>query len=142
MSEQMRSIKLLSDPTFGQYGEIISYNEGNPAGFQIILSEPLATGWRIAVKKTTDRKLIELGRHPDSRESFEPVEGITLIAVALPETPEAVDIFLLDQPVCLYKNIWHNTFCLSEKSYLKITENNQVSSEIHVLRQNLKIVVV
>jgi ureidoglycolate hydrolase len=127
---------------FKQYGELISFDEQQPEPFQVVLGEAKAVGWRIAIKKTTAKELVELGRHPDSRESFEPMQGITLLCVAPAENPEVVEVFLLDQPVCLFKNIWHNTICLSVCSYLKITENYNVGSDTYQMKQKLAIGVV
>lgn len=138
----MTTIKTLTEQSFKQYGELISFNEQQPEAFQVILGEAAAAGWRIAIKKTVAKELVDLGRHPDSRESFEPLQGVTLLGVAPAGNPEAVEVFLLDQPVCLFKNIWHNTICLSACSYLKITENYNVASETYQMKQQLTIGVV
>jgi ureidoglycolate hydrolase len=133
----MIPIKILTGEDFGQYGTIIGYDEADSHPFQVVLSEPEAIGWRIAVKQTVDRELAELGRHPDSRESFEPMQGVTLLCVAPPENPEAVAVFMLDRSVCLFKNVWHNTVTLSAASLIKVTENNRVGSENYLMKTKL-----
>ena len=138
----MIQIKALTEESFKQYGEIIRYNENKPELFQVILGEEKADGWRIAMKKTIAKELVNVGRHPDSRESFEPVQGVSLICVAPSDNPEALEVFLLDQPVCLYKNIWHNTISISDSSYIKITENYKVGSENYTLKQKTRIAMV
>jgi hypothetical protein len=36
---------------------------------------------------------------------------------------------MLDRPILLHANIWHNVLTLSEESVIKITENEEVDSE-------------
>ncbi len=67
---------------------------------------------------------------------------MTLLCVSLPETPEEYDIFLLDKPVCILKNIWHATMTLSEYSLVKIYENSEVDAEEYELGDDLLHVVV
>ena len=126
-------IKNLSKDTFQPYGYIIEHDEANVNSFQVILTEKAAVGWRIAVSKITQRSISTLARHPGTMESFEPISGVTLLCVSLPETPEAYDIFLLDKPVCILQNTWHATMTLSEYSLVKICENNEVDSESYEL---------
>lgn len=129
-----KTIKTIKQSEFGKYGYIIQHDSNNSDNFQVILNENEATGWRIAVSKVTSRNISTFGKHPNSMESFEPVEGTTLIYVANSESPEDYEIFLLDKPVCLFKNIWHATCCLSEYSIVKITENLRVESQEYKLR--------
>ncbi len=124
-----KSIKNINRDTFKPYGFVIEQNSEDPKGFQIILTEAGKVGWRIAVSKLTKDVVLGMGKHPDSMESFEPVSGVTVLLVALPETPENFEVFLLDRPVCLFKNIWHATLTLSEYALVKITENLEVNSE-------------
>lgn len=124
----------ITSESFSQYGYIIEYDEKKQGSFQIVLREEGMVGWRIAVSRITARNVSKLGRHPNSMESFEPVEGVTLLCAAPAESPEDFEVFLLDKPVCLHKNIWHAVFCLSEYSIVKITENLEVESEAYNLK--------
>jgi len=97
--------------------------------------EPLikvnSRGWIWAIltfkNKTTD--YIEC--HPTSKESFEPVFGISLIILSVPEDPTKTETFLLDKPIMLNEGVWHNVITISDVSRVKITENNDVTSEYH-----------
>ncbi|HYH04194.1 MAG TPA: ureidoglycolate lyase [Bacillota bacterium] len=138
----MLQIQTLSPERFRPYGELICFNEQNMDQFQVVLTEEILTGWRIAVKKVTEREIIFLGKHPDSRESFEPLSGIALICVAPQESPEDMEVFLLDRPVCLHKNVWHTLISLSEVATVKITENNVVSSDGYKMKEKMGLAVV
>ena len=69
--------------------------------------------------------------HPFSKESFEPLKGITVLLVAEHETPEEYQAFVLDKPVCLKKGIWHQVLALTPEAQVKITENLEVASEFY-----------
>lgn len=135
------SIKHLSTDTFQPYGYIIAHDETLPQNFQIVLTENATVGWRLAVSKITRQSFTKISRHPNSMESFEPISGVTLLCVAPPDTPEQYEIFLLDQPVCLHKNIWHASLTLSTYSLVKICENNEVDSEEYELDGTVQVVV-
>ena len=130
------SIKNINSATFSQYGYIIRYDEGRNENFQVVLRENDAAGWRIAVSKITISHVCKLARHPNSMESVAPVNGVALLCVAPPETPECHEVFLLDKPVCLYKNVWHCAFTLSEFSLVKVCENVTVHSEEYNLKSS------
>lgn len=136
-----KPIKNITPAEFKTYGYVIEhdYKKDN---FQVVLTESDELGWRIAVSKITSKSVSRFGRHPNSMESFEPMEGTTCICVAGVETPEDYEIFLLDKPVCLFKNVWHAVFCLSEFSYIKITENAVVDSKEHILDESIRIIAV
>lgn len=136
---EIKNIRLHS---FTKYGYIIEYDHLGQSGFQKIAYETDAIGWRIGVLKVTAKNILQLSRHYNSMESFEPMEGVTLICLAELDNPEEYEIFLLDKAVCLYKNIWHNTLCLSESSMVKITENRDVDSDIYKLEREIRIGIV
>jgi ureidoglycolate hydrolase len=135
-------IKIITRESFSPYGYVIEHDAGNKENFQVILSESGQVGWRIAVSKVVDKSLKKIARHPTTMESFEPVSGVTMIVVAPPADPENYEVFLLDKPVCVYKNTWHATICLSDYSIVKICENNTVSSEFHEFGREIGIRVV
>ncbi len=124
-------IKNISKETFSRYGHVIEYDSSKKENFQVILNEFDAVGWRIAVNKIDAKSVSRIARHPNTMESFEPVTGVTLIIVAPPENVDNFEVFLLDRPVCVNKNVWHATICLSEYSIVKICENVTVESEFH-----------
>lgn len=133
------SLQNLTPEKFKKYGEIIAPNPVRGERFQVIIDEPVADGWRIAVSQVNRDSITKLGIHPNTRETFEPLTGISVIVVASYESPEEIEAFLLDQPVCLYKNVWHATVSLSEISYLKILENSHVEQEVYTLENALDI---
>lgn len=135
-------IKKISPETLAQYGYLIRHSADRDENFQVILCENDAVGWRIAVSKTSVSQVRKLARHPNSMESFEPISGVPLLCVALPEAPEDYEVFLLDQPVCLYRNIWHCLFTLSEFSVVKICENAVMQSEEYYLNSEIRIAVI
>ena len=134
-------IRILNRKAFEKYGYVIEYDRENGHSFQVILSEYNPVGWRIAVSKITGKSTSKMARHPGTMESFEPLDGITLLCVAPFENPEDVEFFLLEKPVCIYRNIWHATLCLSEYSIVKITENCIVDSEEYLFAREFSPVV-
>ena len=125
-------IKNLKQLDFAPFGEVLEYADTG-AGFQVKIIEQDASGWRIALLRTENKSIREIKCHVNSRESFEPVQGIAVLVVARHECPEDLEAFLLDRPVCLQKGIWHNTLALSDYALIKITENAEVGSQSHEL---------
>ena len=64
---------------FAPYGTVLELTESseNPV-FQIPVEVP-DSPWRIAILKILPRELEQIECHPDSRESFEPVNGWTVL---------------------------------------------------------------
>ena len=133
-----KKIKNITKESFEKYGYVISYDANKTERFQILLSEKNSVGWRMAVSKIIGKSISKISKHPDSMESFEPLDGVTLICVALPESPEEYEVFLLDKPVCLNQNIYHATLCLSDYSIVKITENLNVGTEEYKLSKEMQ----
>jgi ureidoglycolate hydrolase len=132
-------LKNLTAESFKPYGDIIQFDENDQGRFQVVIDEPDAKGWRIAVSFLRRGKIEKLGLHPNTRESFEPLKGISVLLVALEDTPQKIEAFLLDQPICIHKNVWHLTAALSAEAYLKITENAYVESREYCLETPLEI---
>ncbi|MCZ8512164.1 hypothetical protein O9H85_06930 [Paenibacillus filicis] len=132
-------LKNLTAESFKPYGDIIAFDENLQDRFQVIVNEPQTEGWRIAISRLTRGKINKLGLHPNTRESFEPLKGISVMLVAREETPQQLELFLLDRPVCIHRNIWHATAALSAEAYLKITENSFVQSREYELKVSLDI---
>ena len=81
------------------------------------------------------------GVSPASRESFEPLHGLTVLVVATHENPEEYEAFILDKPVCLKKGIWHQVLALTEEAQVKIVENLEVQSEFYDLEKAIHVLV-
>ena len=56
-------------------------------------------------------------------------------------TPENWEAFLLEQPVCLEKGIWHQVLALTEEASVKITENLDVESVFYKMEVPVKVAV-
>ena len=125
-------IECITRENFAPFGDILEFPPNIPRGgkndFQILIEEKEAP-WRIAVRRFNNRDISAVGCHPDSRETFEPLYGASVLIVSEYDTPQELKAFFLDKPVCLKKSIWHHTIALSEEAALKITENLEVGSE-------------
>jgi len=126
-------IKTLTTAAFAAYGTVLVLPADSPSGFHVLLEQPAAPGWAWAISKLTRRHIDLVGAHPNTKETFEPLSGVALIAVARPETPDDLEVFLLDKPVCVNENTWHSTVALSEVVYIKTTENTGVIGHTHLL---------
>ncbi|WP_100405823.1 ureidoglycolate lyase [Bacillus solitudinis] len=135
------TLKTITKESFAPFGDVIEVNRQSKETFQVILAEEDVAGWRIAVSNLSGRGIVKkLGSHPNTRESFEPMNGIAVIIVAEKDSPEVIHAFLLDKPICLHKYVWHATLALSEIAELKITENaSNIESLHHTLDQPVSI---
>lgn len=121
-------IKTFTPENIKKYGCLIDFKGPDREGFEICITEP-EHGWRIAVYQFDRHTASRLERHPYSLESFEPLSGIGVILLSEPDAPEAIEVFLLDRPICLFKGVWHEVLSISESAVVKITENSEVLSE-------------
>lgn len=128
----MRELNTITAESFAPYGTVIGFPKEFTENFLILETEQ-EEPWRIAVFRYENHKIDVLEHHPTSKESFEPMSGITVLLVALHDTPEKWEAFLLDQPVCLKKGIWHQVLALTEEAVVKITENLEVESVFYQL---------
>lgn len=125
------------------FGEIKTITKERMAKYGIILDhisqedgyEPLVNveskGWIWALLTFKNKTIDYIECHPTSKESFEPVFGTSLIFLSVPEDPTQVEIFLLDKIIMLNEGVWHNVLTVSDVSRVKITENNDVTSEYY-----------
>ena len=122
----MKQIHFITKESFEKFGRIIDFTgrKENPAFEVVIKSEE--NPWRIAMLRVEEREFTALERHPSSLETFEPVEGICLLLVSLETQKSDYEVFVLDRPVCLDKNVWHGLVTLTGVSKIKITENLEV----------------
>ncbi|PSL40726.1 ureidoglycolate hydrolase [Planomicrobium soli] len=136
--DMKRPIKRISAETFSKYGGVLG-EQGAAAGFEVFFDEDEKVGWRLAVSTFENTTIEKLARHPNTVESFSPLQGISLLCVSNSEVPEEVAAFLLDRPIFLHKNIWHGTLALSEQAVLSICENSYVESEEYELENPFEV---
>lgn len=115
------------------YGRIIdsrcakTMSDGNGWG---ILLRVRSRGWRIAYLILRARSMGRLECH-DSHETFEPVSGKAVIALAKYGQPADIKLFFLDRAIVIKPFIWHSIFTFSEETHIKIVENIKVRTKYH-----------
>jgi len=134
----MKEIQTITPEKFAPYGTVIAFPEESKESFLIVEREENAP-WRLAVFRYSNRDVSVIEAHLDSKETFEPVSGITVLIVAEKESPEDYQAFILDKPVCLGKGVWHQVLSLSEQAQVKITENLEVGAVYHHFEKPIKI---
>jgi len=134
----MIKINLLKKENFEKYGIVIEPQDKNKI-FDVICKEESKVGWRIGYLVMTPQEVSTIEAHPHSMETFEPVKGTSIIIVAEPNSPQNIEAFLLDKPVCLNKGVWHGILVLSETAEIKITENLEVDSVYYKLEKPVNI---
>ncbi len=135
----MIAIHSITKDNFGEYGTVVEFPEACREPFYIVDREE-QNPWRLAVFRYTNKEISRLENHPTSKESFEPLLGITVLVVAAHETPEQYRGFILDKPVCLKKGIWHQVLSLTPEAQVKITENMEVNSEFYEFSKPIRLV--
>ena len=136
----MKTLQYVQRETFLPYGEVLEFPAGIEETFCIITTEEKEP-WRLAVFRYTNKEVQRMECHPTSRESFEPLHGLTVLVVATHENPEEYEAFILDKPVCLKKGIWHQVLALTEEAQVKIVENLEVQSEFYDLEKAIHVLV-
>ncbi|EDY85002.1 hypothetical protein VDG1235_4636 [Verrucomicrobiia bacterium DG1235] len=132
-----KKIETLTVDAFMPFGTLLQFTEKKNDGWEIRVTSE-SDGWRIALLEFDRRKADTLEYHPHSKESFEPVSGVSLLIVADFDTPDDYRVFLLDQPICLNEQVWHQVISLSEKTMVKITENLEVGCVYHTLDHQIE----
>ncbi len=127
MKNNFLQIKTISKSNFKKYGAILEHTK-KKSGYEPLVKIK-SNGWIWAILTIKKKYIDFIECHTNSRESFEPVFGTTIIVLAQPKTPEKLEAFLLDKPVLLNERVWHNVLCLSETSQVKITENAGVKGK-------------
>ncbi|WP_432627108.1 ureidoglycolate lyase [Brotaphodocola sp.] len=133
----MAEIERITVENFAPFGSVIEFPKDNHDNFYIVETEETEP-WRLAVFRYSNHEIQRIERHPTSKESFEPLSGTTLLLTAETDTPENYHIFLLDRPICLKKNIWHQVLSLSDEAVVKITENREVESVFYDLPKPIR----
>ena len=135
-------VKKLTKKSIRPYGRIIDRScvkdDGRGNRFGILLKEQ-SGGWRIGYLILRDRSIKRLERHADSLETFEPVKGRAVIALAKRGSPDSAELFFLDKPIVVNKGIWHDVLAVSRVCEMKIFENIEVKTEYYSLNKNLVI---
>ncbi|MCA9398315.1 MAG: hypothetical protein KC618_01110 [Candidatus Omnitrophica bacterium] len=122
----------ITQKSFRRYGRLIHYPAKNTKGtvrnlWRIVYTEKAKVGWRVAYLVLRDKSIGRMECHPYSDETFEPVKGKALLFVSKTRDFNDVECFLLDQPVILFKGIWHGLITLGAETEIKITENSKVT---------------
>lgn len=123
----MRELESITRENFAPFGTVLEFPEDWPDNFCIVDTEEQQP-WRIAVFRYSNKAIKVIEKHPSSKETFEPLSGVTVLLVAETDTPEDYRAFILDKPVCLGKGIWHQVIALTPEAQVKITENLEVES--------------
>lgn len=135
-------VRKLTRERIKPYGRIIDRacvkDNGRGNRFGVLLKEP-SNGWRIGYLILRDRVIKRLERHTDSLETFEPVKGKAVIALAKKGLPDSAELFFLDKPIVISKGIWHEVLAVSGKCEIKIFENIDVETEYYSLSRDLVI---
>lgn len=134
----MCQLQSIHQETFAKYGKVLEFTKDCKEPFEIVITEEKEP-WRIAMFRYSNRAIKKIENHPYSQESFEPVNGITVLLVAEHDTPEKYEAFILDKPICLYKGIWHQVLSITEEAQVKITENLEVVSEFFEFTEDLTV---
>jgi ureidoglycolate hydrolase len=132
-------IRHLTREAFAAYGTILGHYQTTDGYESVVTVE--STGWMWAIKTFHNASIDQIDSHPDTKESFEPVWGTSLLVVAPPDAPERIEVFLLDEPVLLNERVWHGLIALSAQARVKITENREVTGVPHSLGFELRPVV-
>ncbi len=134
----MIKVKTINAESFKKYGVVIEQKAKGKV-FDVLTGDKNAKGWRLGYLVTGPDRVKVLEKHPSSMETFEPVSGTAIMILAEEKTPDKMEAFLLDKPVCLYKSIWHAVSVISDKAEIKITENFEVESLFHKLKKSIDI---
>ncbi len=125
-------LERLTAESFAPFGVVIAFPSYSQEPFEVIVREPQSP-WRIGLYRYSNHEIETMELHTTSMESFEPLSGASVLLVAEKDTPAAPRAFFLEHPICLHKNVWHQTLALTENASVKITENLEVTKEIYKL---------
>lgn len=136
----MKRLQSIHRESFQKYGSVLAFTEACQEQFEIVVTEEKEP-WRLAVFRYQNKEIRRMECHPTSLESFEPLQGITVLVVAEHSAPEQYEAFILDKPVCLKKGIWHQVLALTDEAQVKIAENLEVHSEFFDFQEPIKVLV-
>ena len=131
-------IENITTETFAPFGYVLEFTPEMTEPFHIIVREDKEP-WRLALLRLDWQCIKRLENHPLSMESFEPLEGVSVLFVSENNSPNKIRAFLLDKPICLFKGVWHEILALSSNAKVKITENLEVTTEYYNLEKPLQV---
>lgn len=134
----MVKVESITRESFALFGSVLEFPAECQESFCVVDTEEVHP-WRIAVFRYTNKAIKIIENHPTSKESFEPLAGITVLLVAEHDTPEEYKAFVLDKPVSLKKGVWHQVLALTPEAQVKITENLEVESEFYEYKEEKSI---
>lgn len=124
------TIQCLTQERFAPYGSVIEHEFDPKTGRDFaVVARSESTGWCVGLLELARGKAPYLERHLTSKETHEPLTGVTVLLVAPPDEPDHLEAFLLDRPVCLEQGVWHQAVALSRTAVLKVVENLSVPPE-------------
>jgi len=132
------NVESITREAFEPFGTVLEFPEGFEDTFYIVDTEEVSP-WRVAVYRYTNKGIKVIENHPTSKETFEPLKGITILLVAENATPEDYRVFVLDKPVCLKKGTWHQVLSLTPEEEVKITENLEVESVFYEFEKEKRV---
>jgi len=139
-------VRPLDPAGFAPYGKVLEIAEPDAAmaaegrnEFKVVDESDNADGWRLAVQIVRGRELSQVGHHPNTKETFEPVNGVAVLCVAPFEAPDDVAAFVLDRPVVVNAKVWHGLIALSREAVVKIAENRHVTGVNRALPRPLRV---
>jgi len=131
-------IENITTENFAPFGYVLEFTPEMNDPFHVIVCEEKEP-WRLALLRFDWHEVKKLENHPGSMESFEPLEGASVLFVAENKSPDKIKAFFLDKPICLYKGIWHEVMAVSANAKVKITENLEVTAEYYYLDKPLRL---
>jgi len=131
-------IENITAETFAPFGYVLEFTQEMTEHFHVIVREE-KDPWRLALLRFDWQFIKRLEKHPQSMESFEPLEGVSVLFAAENNNPDKIRAFLLDKPICLFKGVWHEILALSSNAKVKITENLDVATEFYNLDKPIRI---
>ena len=137
-------IKPLTPKNIAKYGRILfpteeeSKTAKDPNVAYVILEKAVSRGWLMSHYTVSKRFTDMMENHPNTKETFEPLCGASVIVLAHGPAPDNPEAFLLDKPVVLYEGVWHDVMALSEKATMRINENTEVQSVRQKLPYTIK----
>ena len=130
-------LESVSAESFAPFGSVLEFPGDFEDNFYIVETDD-QNPWRVAVFRYCNHEIQRIECHPTSKETFEPLTGVTVLLVAEHDTPEEYSAFLLDKPICLKKGVWHQTLAITPEASVKITENLEVESVFYDLKEPVR----
>ena len=118
-------LQFVTNKSFKKYGEVIGPHRDQIEGgerFKPLFETP-SSGWLVAYLIMDHHHIDSIHCHLTSREVFDPVKGISVLALSVYDDPLGHELFLIDRPVCLLEKVWHGEMALTETAELKIIED-------------------